>query len=704
MSGLRENKKLFYLFSAFLATSTGMLIFFLFPPIHPYKCNLISKEISSVEIQSFNDLDNDGVSEQIRFFENFNGISAYIVEKSDKMLYQRNLMTKFSNHNYFYYGDYNNDQNNEIYTISYKEDSVFLDVVKGISGEILIENSFISKFFYHAGKPDFQVINMELIDTNKDGLSELIITLHCGFSYKTRLTCLYDLEKKNVVKRTPIAAEGIHKTLQLLDITSDGKPEIFGESGAFGNSPEFYPLSDQYIWFFILSSELNFIFPPKVVGHYPGLITTRPLFFNNNGRVAVFYSHMGNRKDSTVLAVYSLAGDLMHKKVFPFSIDFRSSVLHTVPEEHPEKIILLRSNGLLQEFDQNLFLIKEKKFVPFSGCLTKTNVDGDIEKEYLLTDNMRNLIIADNNLQSATIVPEIMDEEYYISVETTADNKRFLNIQSGELLYKFNYHINPFYKLRYLIWFFLWVFLLLVFLFIGKIYQQIISKKFESERKLATLQITAIENQLTPHFNLNVLNAIGALYESQEKIKAQYYLGKYTRLLRNLLMLSGQISVTIGEELEFTTHYLELERLRFDGKFNVEIINETPFLTLEIPKMLLHTFCENAVKHGLKHLKENGLLKIEFEQTKNDLKITISDNGIGREKARQYSLMSTGKGLEILNQNLKLYKQLKNVLIAYKITDIYNYKNEPDGTKVEITIPKASPNPTQRGEKKKQKK
>jgi hypothetical protein len=66
--------------------------------------------------------------------------------------------------------------------------------------------------------------------------------------------------------------------------------------------------------------------------------------------------------------------------------------------------------------------------------------------------------------------------------------------------------------------------------------------------------------------------------------------------------------------------------------------------------------------------------------------------------------MSTGKGLEILNQNLKLYKQLKNVLIAYKITDIYNYKNEPDGTKVEITIPKASPNPTQRGEKKKQKK
>ena len=105
---------------------------------------------------------------------------------------------------------------------------------------------------------------------------------------------------------------------------------------------------------------------------------------------------------------------------------------------------------------------------------------------------MRNLIIADNNLQSATIVPEIMDEEYYISVETTADNKRFLNIQTGELLYKFNYHINPFYKLRYLIWFFLWVFLLLVFLFIGKIYQHIISKKFESERKLATLQITVI--------------------------------------------------------------------------------------------------------------------------------------------------------------------------------------------------------------------
>jgi len=49
--------------------------------------------------------------------------------------------------------------------------------------------------------------------------------------------------------------------------------------------------------------------------------------------------------------------------------------------------------------------------------------------------------------------------------------------------------------------------------------------------------------------------------------------------------------------------------------------------------------------------------------------------------------MSTGKGLQIVNEALKIYFNLKKVKIVYGITDIYNTDGEPDGTKVKITVP-----------------
>ena len=103
--------------------------------------------------------------------------------------------------------------------------------------------------------------------------------------------------------------------------------------------------------------------------------------------------------------------------------------------------------------------------------------------------------------------------------------------------------------------------------------------------------------------------------------------------------------------------------------------------------MLIHTFTENAVKHGIKHLKEKGQINIQLQPLKNNLKILISDNGIGREKARQYSLMNTGKGLEIVYESLKLYFQLKRVKISYNMSDIYDEKQEVAGTKIVIHVP-----------------
>ena len=68
---------------------------------------------------------------------------------------------------------------------------------------------------------------------------------------------------------------------------------------------------------------------------------------------------------------------------------------------------------------------------------------------------------------------------------------------------------------------------------------------------------------------------------------------------------------SLGEEIDFVTTYLELEKLRFGEKFNYEIeIGEGVSKREQVPKLVLQTFAENAVKHGIMPSESGGLMKI----------------------------------------------------------------------------------------------
>jgi len=103
--------------------------------------------------------------------------------------------------------------------------------------------------------------------------------------------------------------------------------------------------------------------------------------------------------------------------------------------------------------------------------------------------------------------------------------------------------------------------------------------------------------------------------------------------------------------------------------------------------MLIHTFVENAIKHGLKHRNGGGKLDISVEKQNRTIEVRIRDNGVGRQKAKEYSKLSTGKGLQILDNMLDLYSELRKTRISYQITDLQTDTGKADGTLVTITIP-----------------
>jgi len=144
---------------------------------------------------------------------------------------------------------------------------------------------------------------------------------------------------------------------------------------------------------------------------------------------------------------------------------------------------------------------------------------------------------------------------------------------------------------------------------------------------------------------------------------------------------------SLAEELEFVTTYLELEKMRFGEKFNYFIeIGEDVSQKEEVPKLVLQTFTENAIKHGIMPCADGGILKIRIMKEKDYLKLTIEDNGIGRERSAGQS-MSTGKGLKLTSEFYEILNQLNKKPINCVITDLKNEHSFGTGTRVDVWVP-----------------
>lgn len=254
--------------------------------------------------------------------------------------------------------------------------------------------------------------------------------------------------------------------------------------------------------------------------------------------------------------------------------------------------------------------------------------------------------------------------------------------------YIFKYSRNPFYYFKYPFYGFIF---LLVFLFIYLIYylqRYRLNLKLETEKKMVSLQMKAIKNQIDPHFTLNVINAIGSLYsEEKDKSKADFIFGKYARLIRQTVISSDQTQVLIEEELDFIRNYIEIERFRHGNSFDYSInIHEGSKTKIRIPRMLVHTFVENAIKHGISSREKGGILRIEVMPAYDHIKIIIEDNGLylGKNLNSGYN---TGKGFHILDDLLDLNYRLEGIRITWNLERVPDEGNDSAYTRVTINIP-----------------
>jgi len=201
------------------------------------------------------------------------------------------------------------------------------------------------------------------------------------------------------------------------------------------------------------------------------------------------------------------------------------------------------------------------------------------------------------------------------------------------------------------------------------------------------LQIKTLRSKVIPHFTKNVLSAIGH-FAMTDKLRAGHYISVFSKFTELTLVNADKNYVTLQEELNYLKYYLELEKMRFGDRFNYEIdTKDVPDLSLLIPTMTLHTYCDNAIRHGLVNKKGVGYLTISGQKSDNGVLINIMDNGIGRKSAQKLGTRGNGQGLSLIQSQLDFYNQNNVHPIWQKITDMEDDSGMPLGTKVELFIP-----------------
>jgi tetratricopeptide (TPR) repeat protein len=219
-------------------------------------------------------------------------------------------------------------------------------------------------------------------------------------------------------------------------------------------------------------------------------------------------------------------------------------------------------------------------------------------------------------------------------------------------------------------------------------------KTLKSEKKIITLEQDMLRSQMNPHFIFNTLNSIKLYIINNEKENAVYYLNKFSKLIRKILVASTEKEISLAEELETMALYMNIENIRFNNEieYKVKIDARVNVDLIKVPSLILQPFLENSLWHGLSSKTKNKEVLLEISKPKhNFISVLITDNGIGRKASGEIKGNKTLKrksvGIAITKERLENFSKRFNHQYHLEIIDLYDADHKASGTKVIIDIP-----------------
>ncbi|MFP3860789.1 MAG: sensor histidine kinase [Bacteroidales bacterium] len=677
----------------FLISIILFLAVVIFFPFEWNEYRVKQDQVSNVDSQKlsvYKDLNNDGIADKIEFL-NFKNpkISSIRVATDKGILDQWNFKGHISKKKLTYFiGDYDGNALEEIYFFTLRNDSILLNIIEPYSKQrSIVVDRFITQYkTANTGAPDCNIHEGGITDLDNDNKKELYFGITAGYNKQPRRVFIYDIENDSL----KVSDKAGISIFQISHFYPDGssKPLLTGNINAHGNHDSDFPFTDQKGWLMVFDNNLDFWFDPISFDEYPMKLYVEP--FENKGNTYLFVhkNYWGVKDIQCGLYIFNLKGEVEKERMLKRKYHSKNSSILTIKNQ----LYAISGEGSVHKLNFDLETVAKWEI---DGMISgkpvfKGDMNDDGHNEYIFKgENNGEYLIVNKELRHPVSINIPCDKltNPHFNVVKNNEGETLLYAESDQRRSFYTYRKNKFYNFRYfvyvllfcLLWLFVWLF--------SQLQNRLVRQKYEMQQKISELQLKSIKNHIEPHFTFNLLNSISALLHKGDNDKANEMIGKYSKLLRQSVVNSDKTIVPLSEEINYVRHYLEIERYRYNYKFDYTIdIRDEADLNITVPKMFLQIFVENAVRHGIKHLTNNGLIKILVAKVQSTYQIEILDNGIGREKAAEYSANSTKSGLSSIEKIRKYHNQhTKNQKITYEIRDLKEGEENP-GTHVIIKI------------------
>lgn len=664
-----------------------VLAFLLWIPIIGFLPNIFDRYVLELENERlsgsdgrrvfYEDLNNDGTAEEIRAeTKSSEQVRAIVVRKyNDAIVDQWNLKGKFlfegnngADVNKIDFLDYDKDGFSEIYTLTREDSIIYLNCIRPFESKKVIYSKPIVRDYYNELENDISYNRIHLADLDLNGSPELVFALNTGYNVHPRRIYAYNPKQDSLWNSPFLCNRSVISEIR--DITGDGYPELLLSTTSSGNQVDSftYGCTDYEVRQWVLDHTLQPVFQPPVFHNPFGSVKSTSIIEGEPKIISLISSNQNELEESELRLQDANGNIILENEIAEGQCNFIKL----------DKEVLVLSCGS----GKALFLLNEQlglsEFAsnPDVAYMKPVNIDADEPLELLwLSRDWRSIRVMqdDGKHISSHELPD-SDDRRVIMGTALIDHKPRIYVQRDDRVLLFSNGKNPIFGLQYPVYGGIYGGLLGLIFLVIKGQEMRENKKQAIAKDISQLQMRAIKNQVDPHFVFNSINAISAMVQEDDKMTADRFIVQFSNLMRKTLKDSDKISTTLKEELEYIENYIQLQQIRFEDSFDYSIIVATDVNSnRRVPKHVLFTYVENAIKHGLACKREGrGKLVVNIRVIDGKLHLRIEDNGPGKLVSEGHKIPSTGRGMKIMEQIYVLYQQLYKTKIKHYTSELYD--------------------------------
>ena len=196
-------------------------------------------------------------------------------------------------------------------------------------------------------------------------------------------------------------------------------------------------------------------------------------------------------------------------------------------------------------------------------------------------------------------------------------------------------------------------------------YQERSIREAELKNLVTQAELKSLKFQINPHFIFNSLNSMSALTVIDPE-KAKNMILKLADFLRYTLASNERQTTSLNEELKNIRLYLEIEKVRFEDKFEFEEEIEKECVNVKVPSMILQPLFENAIKHAVYEALEKVILNLTAKIKNGFMEIKVENNFDGDASTK------SGTGIDNIKNRLELIYNRKDLINITKKKNLFS--------------------------------